>query len=254
MVPRALTIADLRQRRRGRHPGRPQGVRGGRRPRHVGARRAHRAEHDGVTAIHELPPEFVVAQLDAVFSDLGVDAAKTGMLFSRRADRDGRRLPRGAPRAARRRPGDGRELRARRCSSRTPSTRSSARLFPLATVVTPNLLEARALAGGDGIAARARRAAARARRAGRDRHGRARRPAVDHLFDGARHVEIPVERHAVAPPTAPAAPTRPRSRRCSRAASRSRRRRAVRRAPPPRRSATASKSSAQATGRSTSST
>ena len=48
----------------------------------------------GVTAIHELPPEFVVAQLDAVFSDLGVDAAKTGMLFSRRADRDGRRLPR----------------------------------------------------------------------------------------------------------------------------------------------------------------
>src|SRR5439155_26337561 len=38
----------------------------------------------GVTAVHELPPEFVVAQLDAVFSDLGVDAAKTGMLFSRR--------------------------------------------------------------------------------------------------------------------------------------------------------------------------
>src|SRR5919205_1552093 len=37
----------------------------------------------GVTAIHELPPEFVVAQLDAVFDDIGVDAAKTGMLFSR---------------------------------------------------------------------------------------------------------------------------------------------------------------------------
>src|SRR3954467_999786 len=37
-----------------------------------------------VTAIHELPPEFVLAQLDAVFSDLGVDGAKTGMLFSRR--------------------------------------------------------------------------------------------------------------------------------------------------------------------------
>ena len=34
-----------------------------------------------VTAIHELPPEFVLAQLDAVFSDLGVDAAKTGMRF-----------------------------------------------------------------------------------------------------------------------------------------------------------------------------
>jgi hydroxymethylpyrimidine/phosphomethylpyrimidine kinase len=33
-------------------------------------------------AIHELPPEFVIAQLDAVFDDIGVDAAKTGMLFS----------------------------------------------------------------------------------------------------------------------------------------------------------------------------
>ena len=37
----------------------------------------------GVTAIHELPPAFVRAQLDAVFGDIGVDAAKTGMLFSR---------------------------------------------------------------------------------------------------------------------------------------------------------------------------
>ena len=46
--------------------------------RHVGARRADRAEHRGVTAIHELPPAFVRAQLDAVFDDIGVDAAKTG--------------------------------------------------------------------------------------------------------------------------------------------------------------------------------
>src|SRR5438477_7504129 len=37
-----------------------------------------------VTAVHELPAEFVVAQLDAVFDDIGVDAAKTGMLFSSR--------------------------------------------------------------------------------------------------------------------------------------------------------------------------
>src|SRR5947199_5911826 len=36
-----------------------------------------------VTAVHELPAEFVVAQLEAVFDDIGVDAAKTGMLFSR---------------------------------------------------------------------------------------------------------------------------------------------------------------------------
>src|SRR5438876_6649239 len=38
----------------------------------------------GVTAVHELPPAFVTAQLEAVFADIGVDAAKTGMLFSRR--------------------------------------------------------------------------------------------------------------------------------------------------------------------------
>src|SRR5260370_10446608 len=37
----------------------------------------------GVTAIHELPPAFVRAQIDAVLDDIGADAAKTGMLFSK---------------------------------------------------------------------------------------------------------------------------------------------------------------------------
>ena len=36
-----------------------------------------------VTAVHEVPPWFVRAQLDAVAGDIGIDAAKTGMLFSR---------------------------------------------------------------------------------------------------------------------------------------------------------------------------
>src|SRR5215212_12058199 len=36
----------------------------------------------GVAAVHEVPPEFVRDQLEAVFSDIGVDAVKTGMLFS----------------------------------------------------------------------------------------------------------------------------------------------------------------------------
>ena len=72
------------------------------------------------------------------------------------------------------------------------------RLFPLATVVTPNLLEAVALAGFEG----SRRALAeRIHDLGAPAvivtggHGAA---AVDHLFDGQRHVEIPVARHAVA--------------------------------------------------------
>lgn len=36
----------------------------------------------GVTGIHEVPAEFVIAQIEAVASDIGVDAAKTGMLAS----------------------------------------------------------------------------------------------------------------------------------------------------------------------------
>ena len=36
----------------------------------------------GVTAIHEVPPAFARAQIDAVLDDIGADAAKTGMLFS----------------------------------------------------------------------------------------------------------------------------------------------------------------------------
>lgn len=34
----------------------------------------------GVTGVHDLPPEFVARQIDAVLPDIGVDAAKTGML------------------------------------------------------------------------------------------------------------------------------------------------------------------------------
>jgi hydroxymethylpyrimidine/phosphomethylpyrimidine kinase len=70
------------------------------------------------------------------------------------------------------------------------------RLFPLATVVTPNLPEARALAG-DGTRSEL---AERLHELGAPAvivtggHGE----PVDHLLDGGRHVEIPVERHDVA--------------------------------------------------------
>ena len=36
----------------------------------------------GVHAIHEIPPDFIAAQFDAVATDIGIDAAKTGMLAS----------------------------------------------------------------------------------------------------------------------------------------------------------------------------
>ena len=34
----------------------------------------------GVTGIHDVPPEFIAAQIDAVFSDLAAGAVKIGML------------------------------------------------------------------------------------------------------------------------------------------------------------------------------
>ena len=36
----------------------------------------------GVTAIHPLPPSFAVEQMSAVFTDIGADAVKIGMLYS----------------------------------------------------------------------------------------------------------------------------------------------------------------------------
>ncbi|MCS7172614.1 MAG: bifunctional hydroxymethylpyrimidine kinase/phosphomethylpyrimidine kinase [Armatimonadetes bacterium] len=101
----------------------------------------------GVYAVHEVPPEVVAAQIDAVVEDIGVDAAKTGMLSSTAiievvADR----------------------IRAHRMTrlvvdpvmvakSGAPLLRPEAqealrtRLLPLALVVTPNLPEAQVLTG-----------------------------------------------------------------------------------------------------------
>ncbi len=36
-----------------------------------------------VSGIHDIPPEFVELQIDAVLSDIGADSVKTGMLFNR---------------------------------------------------------------------------------------------------------------------------------------------------------------------------
>ena len=148
----------------------------------------------GVSAVHELPPEFIEAQLEAVFSDIGVDAAKTGMLFSRPiietvaayltrhpvplvvdpvmiATSGARLLRKDAIKAL------------------------VGRLLPLATVVTPNLDEAIVLAGEPGprrvLAERicALGAPAVIVTGG---HGE---KAVDHLFDGTEHIEIAVPRH-----------------------------------------------------------
>ena len=151
----------------------------------------------GVSAIHELPPAFVREQLDAVFGDIGVDAAKTGMLFSRTLIETVAEYLEEHPVPLVVDP-------VMVASSGAQLLEDDAvdalvgRLFPLATVVTPNLFEARALTGLD---APRRELAERVHELGAPAaivtggHGD---DAIDHLFDGNVHVEIPVERHAVA--------------------------------------------------------
>jgi hydroxymethylpyrimidine/phosphomethylpyrimidine kinase len=151
----------------------------------------------GVAAVHEVPPEFVRAQLEAVFEDIGVDAAKTGMLFSRTLietvadfleDRDVPLVVDPVMVAS---------SGARLLQDEAVEVLVS-RLFPLAAVVTPNLPEAQALAGSSG----SRRDLAE-RLHGLGAHavvvtgGHGDDP-VDHLFDGERHTEIPVQRFDVA--------------------------------------------------------
>lgn len=147
-----------------------------------------------VTAVHEAPPEFVLAELEAVFSDIGVDAAKTGMLFSRSiieavadflsehpvplvvdpvmiATSGARLLQPEAVRAL------------------------VSELLPLATVTTPNLDEAVVLAGQPGSR---RELAERIFELGPAAvivtGGHGEKP-VDHFFDGRQHFEISVLRH-----------------------------------------------------------
>jgi hydroxymethylpyrimidine/phosphomethylpyrimidine kinase len=151
----------------------------------------------GVTAIHELPPAFVRAQLDAVFDDIGVDAAKTGMLFSRTAIETvaGYLRERPVPLVV-----DPVLVASSGAKLLEDDAVESlvALLFPLATVVTPNLLEAKALTGLD---APRRVLAERLHELGAPAaivtggHGD---DAVDHLFDGTEHVEITVTRYDVA--------------------------------------------------------
>jgi hydroxymethylpyrimidine/phosphomethylpyrimidine kinase len=152
----------------------------------------------GVRSVHEAPAEFIADELEVVFDDIGVDAAKTGMLFSRRIIETVA------------------DFLARNpvplvvdpvmvAASGAKLLRDDAvdvlkeRLLPLATVVTPNLHEACVLAGTayrEG-ADRARLAEA-IQRLGpaavivTGGHGT---EAVDWLYDGERHTPIAVDRH-----------------------------------------------------------
>src|SRR5947208_10739907 len=103
----------------------------------------------GVTAVHEVPPEFVRAQLEAVFGDIGVDAAKTGMLFSAGTIETVADFLADHPVPLVVDPVMVASSGARLLQDDAVETLVD-RLFPLATVVTPNLPEAEALAGRSG--------------------------------------------------------------------------------------------------------
>lgn len=100
----------------------------------------------GVEAVHAVPPDFVAAQIAAVAKDIGVDAAKTGMLFSAE-------IIRAVVEAARRwsiRPLVVDPVMVATSGDRLLREDAVAalgdELLPLATVVTPNLAEAEVLA------------------------------------------------------------------------------------------------------------
>jgi hydroxymethylpyrimidine/phosphomethylpyrimidine kinase len=151
-----------------------------------------------VRAVHEAPPEFIRAQLEVLFADIGVDAAKTGMLFSASiietaADfLDTERVPLVVDPVMVAASG------AKLLQDDAVSVLVE-RLFPLATAVTPNLHEACALAGVPYSDEANREELAEAIHAlGASAvvvtggHGT---EAVDWLFDGERHVPIAVERY-----------------------------------------------------------
>ncbi|MDD4867859.1 MAG: bifunctional hydroxymethylpyrimidine kinase/phosphomethylpyrimidine kinase [Mycobacterium sp.] len=156
----------------------------------------------GVSSIHAVPGEVVAGQMEAVVTDIGIQAAKTGMLASAEVI--------GAVAATWRRLGLTVPLVVDPvCSSMhgdallAPTALDSLRaeLFPLATLVTPNLDEVRLLVDIDVADIESQRAAAKALHAlgpqwalVKGGHLRASRRSCDLLYDGADFHEFDAER------------------------------------------------------------
>ena len=206
-----------------------------------------------VISVETLPRQFILDQVRAIASDIGVDAVKIGMLFDEatiEAVDEALDLVGEAPVVL-----DPVMVAESGAVLLKPEAKSALieRIVPRATVVTPNAAEARELTGwGDGaspeeLVGRCRRWAPRVGRG----HGRPpRRP--DRYYDGERLEAIEGPRHPEGAPTAPAAHTPRRSLLASRSATR-RWRRPVQPGPsPPKRWRTGCAISARAPGRSTS--
>jgi hydroxymethylpyrimidine/phosphomethylpyrimidine kinase len=150
-----------------------------------------------VTGVHPVPPEFILEQVRAVAGDLGVDAVKIGMVGSARATEAVAQaldeLPRGTPVVLD--PVMVAESGARLLEADAEDALREL-LLPRATVVTPNLLEARVLvrdATLDGEAL-----ARRVHALGPDVvvvTGGHRKEAADLFFDGSSFATLPGPRH-----------------------------------------------------------
>ena len=106
----------------------------------------------GVTAVHQIPPETIVAQVRAVVEDIGVDAVKVGMLGTIETVEAVLEaldlLPANVPVVI-----DPVMVSESGAVLLEPDARRGlvARLLPRATVVTPNIAEARAIAELAGV-------------------------------------------------------------------------------------------------------
>lgn len=156
----------------------------------------------GVKGFHEVPDDVVAAQIEAVVTDIGIQAAKTGMLASSGIiaavaatwSRLGLTLPLVVDPVCASMHGD-----ALLAASAVDSLRGQ--LFPLATLVTPNLDEVRLLVGIDVVDVGSQRDAAKALHALGPRwalvkggHLRSSDRSCDLLYDGASFYEFDAER------------------------------------------------------------
>src|SRR3954447_21857593 len=153
----------------------------------------------GVTAVHPIPPDVILAQVRAVAEDLGVDAVKVGMLggvaTTEAVDRALDELAEGTPVVV-----DPVMVAESGARLLEPDAQEALRtlIVPRATVLTPNLPEARVLAGDDGAGMAAEELARTIQALGAAAvvvTGGHRDEATDVLFDGREIIEIPGERH-----------------------------------------------------------
>jgi hydroxymethylpyrimidine/phosphomethylpyrimidine kinase len=157
----------------------------------------------GVSGIHEVPPDFVTAQLDAVFDDLDIAAVKIGMVAQLATiEAIATALSRKSPKYVVLDPvmvatsGD-------RLLSADAVSALRERLIPLASLITPNLPEAAALleeavaSDETAIASQGKRLLAMGARAvlikGGHGHGR---ESIDYLFRGDDIIALPAPRVA----------------------------------------------------------